>query len=136
MRNKSELKKATARVNQVLKAEARVLGLGTKSSLERLEQCKNDMPAFSKWAELEFREYVRRQLEKHTCTSIVLINGGARLLGLSPATTKRYLGKLRVEGGPFGGLGDVVILNPRYVPKEEDDYWLSEEPPAEEDKDA
>jgi hypothetical protein len=58
---------------------------------------------------------------------VALINGGARLLGLSPVTTKRYMGKLRSENGPFAGLGDIVTINANYVPKEDDEYWQEAE---------
>lgn len=124
VRSKTDVQRECERVNALLKEEAEQLMLGTKKSLSRLEGAKNDASAFSYWAELEFREYVRRALEKHrTVTSSILVNGGARLLGLSPVTTKRYMGKLRSESGPFSGLGDIVTLNPNYVPKEEDAYW-------------
>jgi len=124
MRPKSKLLRESQRVNQLLREEAEELQLGTKQSLARMEQAKNDASAFSYWAEMEFREYVRRALEKHRAiNAVALINGGARMLGLSPVTTKRYMAKLRSENGPFGGLGDIVIVNPNYVPKEEDAYW-------------
>lgn len=127
MRSLYKLKKESARVNELLKAEAIELRLGTTKSLKRLEDCKGDLKAFSHWAELEFREYVRRKLEHHAGVSGSLINTGARLLGLSPATTKRYLEKLRTEGGPFSGLGDEVIINPNYQSREADAYWLNDE---------
>lgn len=124
-RPKTELMRESERVNGILRAEARRLELGTKKSLERLEGCKHDPTSYSFWAELEFREYARRMLEKHGSVSgAQLVNGGARLLKLSSVTTKRYLLKLRAERGPFSGLGDVVILNPNYCPAEDDEYWV------------
>lgn len=127
MRTKQEVKKECRRVNDLLKAQARRLKLGTESSLQRLSDCRNDPATFREWAELEFVEYCRRILDQHESSSAnSLINGGASQLKLSPVTTKRYLSKLRSARGPLGGLGDVVMLNPNYVPTEEDDYWLKE----------
>jgi len=124
VRSKSELAKECDQVNRMLRVEAESLGLGTRGSLERMEQAKHDPSSFSYWAELEFREYVRRMLEKHgSMSAALLVNGGARLLKLSSVTTKRYLSKLRTEKGPFAGLGDVVVLNSHYCPAEDDDYW-------------
>jgi hypothetical protein len=124
MREKTVVKRECERVNALLKDEAVELELGTKKSLGRLEQVKNEPSEFSYWAELEFREYVRRELEQHQrITSSILVNSGARLLGLSPVTIKRYMGKLRSKNGPFSGLGDIVTINPNYVPKEDDAYW-------------
>lgn len=134
MRTKHQLKTEIARVNELLKSEAIELMLGTKKSLGRLEEARNerDRQAFTYWAMLEFREYVRRQLEKHgVAPATGLINGGARLLRLSPATTKRYMDSLRTGGGPFSGLGDQVTINPNYKPVEEDDYWLDLDEPEE-----
>lgn len=128
MRAKNVLKSECRKINEVLKAEAKELRLGTKKSLGRLAECENDASAKSYWAEMEFREYVRRQLEIRTSVNAVsVINGGARLLGLSPVTTKRYLAKLRSERGPFSGLGDIVVINSHYVPKEDDEYWEDED---------
>ncbi len=129
MRSKYELKKESARVNELLRAEALELGLGTKKSLKRLADSKGDLKAFSYWAELEFREFIRRRLEQHNYVATVLINEGARLLGLSPATTKRYFEKLRAYGGPFVDMGEVVIINVHYRPPEEDEYWLDPDEP-------
>jgi len=85
---------------------------------------------------MEFREYVRRQIEHQAGSASALIIGGARLLGLSPETTKRYMFKLRTFGGPFSGLGDIVIINPNYQPRELDSYWLDvPEPDASEQLD-
>ena len=126
MRSKTEVQRECERVNKILKEEAIALQLGTKTSMKRLEDSKTDagIGTFSFWAELEFREYVRRNLEQHQSMTIsTLILGGARLLGVSPMTTKRYMNKLRAENGPFGGLGDVVVINSRYIPREEDPYW-------------
>lgn len=128
MKSKSALQKDCEQVNQVLKAEAIRMRLGTKSSLARLEACKGDLKAFSELAMMEFREYVRRALEKPgSMNAQVLMYEGARLLKLNPETTKRYLRTLRSSGGPFSGLGDVVTLNPHYVAVEDDSYWLDEE---------
>lgn len=128
MKSKSALQKDCEQVNQVLKAEAIRLRLGTKISLARLDACKGDLKAFSELAMMEFREYVRRALEKPgSMNAQVLMYEGARLLKLNPETTKRYLRTLRARGGPFAGLGDVVTLNPHYVAVEEDSYWLDEE---------
>lgn len=125
VRGKTELQRESEKVNSLLKAEAARLELGTKRSLERMEGCKHDPSSFSYWAELEFREYVRRMLERQgSASAALLVNGGARMLKLSSVTTKRYLSKLRAERGPFSGLGDVVILNPNYCPAEDDEYWM------------
>jgi hypothetical protein len=121
LRHQNELE----RVNKILKDEAILLELGTKKSLPRLEQVKNDSKAFTYWAELEFQEYIRRSLEKCSTSAIaILINGGARLLKLSPITTKRYMGKLCLDNGPFVAQGDTIAINPDYVSPEEDSYWL------------
>ena len=128
MRSKTDVQRECERVNELLKKEAQDLELGTKKSLARLEGAKNDVSNFSYWAELEFREIVRRKLENHPAlSSSSLINDGARLLGISPVTAKRYMSKLRSDKGPFSGLGDIVTINPNYVPKEEDDYWKAVE---------
>lgn len=120
-----ELRQEIARVNTILEEEARVLDLGTSKSLEILSQIRGDNSAFSERAKLEFREYVRRQLlRKPTPGKKQLELGGARLLGLSPATTKRYMEELRTEHGPFSGLGEVVILNRNYVSPKDDPYWV------------
>lgn len=125
MRGKNELYKEGQRVNEILKEEADRLQLGTKGSLARLSAARSEGgSAFSTWAELEFREFVRRMLEKHTSiSSNSAITEGARMLGVSPATTKRYMAKLRTARGPFGGLGDIVVINANYVSPEMDDYW-------------
>jgi hypothetical protein len=116
-------------VNEILKAEAEELQLGTKKSRGRMAESEGDVRVHSYWAEMEFREFVRRQLEKHpSANAMSLINEGARLLGLSPVTTKRYLAKMRSKNGPFSGLGDIVTINPRYVPPEDDEYWREERP--------
>lgn len=127
MRTKRTLLSECDRVNALLKEDALKLGLGTKNSLARMEACKGDLKAFSELALLEFREYVRRcLLESGSVNAQVLIYGGARMLKLNPETTKRYLRTLRSRGGPFSGLGDVVIINPNYVAVEEDAYWVEE----------
>ena len=137
MRPKHELTKTSERVNTLLREEAISLRLGTKKSLRRLDECKSNMTAFSHWAELEFREYVRRQIEHRAGSASALIIGGARLLGLSPATTKRYMEKLRTKGGPFSGLGDIIVINPNFQPRENDSYWQDvTEPDAGEQPDA
>jgi hypothetical protein len=122
-RDKRELERACERANKVLREEAQKLGLGTKKSLERMDEARQlDKVAFSYWATLEFQEYVRRRLEEHpVLNESGLINGGARLLHLSPVTTKRYLATLLAGEGPFRGMGDMVMLNPNYPADE--DYW-------------
>ena len=131
MRKKYELMKDCARVNELLKAQAKQLGLGTKRSLARLSDCENDARAFHAWALLEFTEFCRRKLEGHTSVSAsYLRKEGASKLKLATITTQRYMEKLRTEKGPLGGMGDIVTLNPNYVPSDEDDYWLEETQPA------
>jgi hypothetical protein len=123
-RSKSELMRACERVNKILEAEAKEKELGTKKSLARMDEARQlDKVAFSYWATLEFQEYVRRELEKHPAINAsILINNGARLLHLSPVTTKRYLAVMRAGEGPFRGMGDVVMLNPNYT-SADGDYW-------------
>ncbi len=127
--SKSDLMQACDRVNELLKAEAKALQLGVKGvSLERLDATRSDLPMFSYWGKMEFREFCRRMLERRgQVAAAELIRDGARMLRLSSETTKRYLRELRAAGGPLAGLGDAVILNGRYKPVEEDDYWLEGE---------
>ena len=121
-RSKNELLRECERVNQLLKKEAERQGLGTRKSLARMEEARqNDKVAFSFWAQLEFQEYIRRELESHpTISASLLINKGARLLKLSPVTTKRYLAVLRSDDGPFSSFGDAVMINQNYT--EIEDY--------------
>ena len=123
-RDKRELMRECERVNKVLEAEALKLGLGTKRSLARMDEARLvDKVAFSYWAVLEFQEYVRRELaDRPTCSASILINNGARLLHISPVTTKRYLAVLRAGDGPFRSMGDIIMLNPNYTAGE-DSYW-------------
>jgi hypothetical protein len=123
-RPKPELLRECERVNRLLMKQAQTLELGTKKSLARLEEARqSDREAFSYWAQLEFQEYIRRQLEQHPAIhASLLINAAARLLKLSNLTTRRYLQVLRSGNGPFNSMGDIVILNPNY--SEQDDYWL------------
>lgn len=124
MRTKGQLRNRQRQVNEILKGEARSLGLGTKESLPRMNAVKGDLAEFSFWAQKEFQEYVRRMLEaRGSVSAVAMMNNGARLLGLNPVTTKRYMNKLRAQNGPFSGAGDIVILNPNYKPPEDDDYW-------------
>jgi hypothetical protein len=126
MRQKPELLRECERVNKVLRKEAKKLDLGTKISLPRLEEARQvDLKSFSYWAQLEFKEYVRRELEHHPAINAsILINNGARLLQISTATTKRYLAALRAgRTAPFSSLGDIVMLNPNYVSPDLDSYW-------------
>jgi hypothetical protein len=111
------------RVNEVLKKQAQKFELGTTKSLARMDEARQcDRETFSYWAQLEFQEYVRRQLERHpTMHASILINNGARLLRLSNITTRRYLAVMRSGDGPFSGLGDVIMLNANYT--EQDGYW-------------
>jgi len=128
MKSTSKLKQDCEKVNQQLREEAAKLRLGTKASRDRLERSKSDNQVFSYWATLEFREFCRRMIEgRGSANANGLIADGARLLGLSPVTTKRYLSTLRASGGPLAGLGEIVILNAHYSPIEEDGYWLEEE---------
>ena len=122
-RAKYDLKRECEGVNTLLRQEAIALDLGTTKSIKRLEACKGDLTAYSRWAELEFREFVRRRIQHRAGSATGLIIEGARLLDLSPATTKRYMQKLRSRRGPFSGLGDILTINPNYQPREEDDYW-------------
>jgi hypothetical protein len=133
MRDKMTVKAECRRVNHLLRDEAEKLQLGVKGvSLQRLEQSRNDQAVFSYWASKEFQEYVRRTLdERQAVSQNYLINEGARKLGLSPVTTKRYMSALRTANGPFGGLGDIVVINANYVPVEEDPYWTEATPEAE-----
>jgi hypothetical protein len=123
-RPKPELLRECERVNRILKKQAQALELGTKKSLARLEEARGtDRETFSYWAQLEFQECIRRQLELHpVIQASLLINMGARLLKLSNLTTRRYLQVLRSYGGPFNSMGDIVVLNPNY--DEQDNYWL------------
>lgn len=127
--SKSALQRECDRVNGLLKAEAKALKLGVKGvSLERLDATRGDLQMFSYWGKMEFREFCRRMLERRgQVAATELIRDGARMLRLSSETTKRYLRELRAAGGPLAGLGDTVILNGRYRPVEEDEYWLEEE---------
>jgi len=124
LKSKRELKKDIERVNRILEEEARDYDLGSPRTLETLSQLRGDNQAFSERAKLEFREYVRRKLLKAPVPPKKALElGGARLLGLSPATTKRYMEELRTERGPLAGLGEIVILNRNYVRPENDPYW-------------
>ena len=128
MKPKSILKMDCERVNKQLREEAVRLQLGRKGSLDRLEQSKSDNQLFHYWAVLEFREFCRREIERRgSANAGGLIVDGARLLGFSVVTAKRYMSELRARGGPLAGLGEVVILNAHYVTAEEDGYWLEEE---------
>ena len=124
-RSKTELHRECERVNRLLLEDAIRLQLGTTISLARLAEAKsNNKDEFSTWATLEFQEYVRRKLnDRDSVSANAMIYGGSRMLKLSPVTTKRYMGTLRSEGGPFGGLGDIVTFNPGYKSVEDDDYW-------------
>jgi hypothetical protein len=125
-RNKSELMRECERVNALLLGEAKKLELGTKKSLVRMNEAREcDMKTFYFWAKLEFQEYCRRQLERNpTIHASLLINEGAQKLGVSTATTKRYMVSLRAgRTSPFSSMGDIVMLNPNYVPSEMDPYW-------------
>jgi hypothetical protein len=115
------------RVNAFLLEEARKLDLGTTKSLARMDearQLRGNRERFSRWARLEFREYIRRKLELHPdVRSSDMINGGALLLGVSPVTTRRYLADLRTGGtGPFIVQAGKVTINPFYVSPEMDDH--------------
>jgi hypothetical protein len=138
MRQKPELLRECERVNDLLRKDAKKLDLGTKKSLARMEEASRvDREAFSYWAQLEFKELIRRELENHpTINASILINKGARLLKLSPVTTKRYLAVLRAGStAPFASMGDIVMINPNYVSPEQDGYWqepASDQEPAEE----
>jgi hypothetical protein len=125
MRSKYERQRECEQVNKILLADAKLKGLGTKSSRARLDDARqNDSAAFSYWAGLEYREYIRRELEKRDTTSAShLIRGGAYRLGISPITAKRYLSTLTSEIGPFTQYGDLVMVNPDYVQPESDTYW-------------
>ena len=128
MKSKTVLKMDCERVNEQLREEAVKLRLGTKGSLDRLEQSKSDNQLFHYWGVLEFREFCRREIEgRGSANAGGLIVDGARMFRCSVVTTKRYLNELRARGGPLAGLGDVVTLNARYAPVEEDGYWREEE---------
>jgi hypothetical protein len=128
MRKIYEIRRECERVNKLLLADARKQGLGTKSSRQRLDEARHDdSNAFSFWAQLEYREYIRRQLERRdTISASHLIKTGAYLLGISPVTAKRYLSALASEIGPFNQHGDLIMINPHYVPSEDDTYWLDD----------
>ena len=126
MRQKPELLRECERVNGLLREEAQKLDLGTKKSVSRMDEARHsDRESFSYWAQLEFREYIRRELESRpTVSASAMINDGARLLKISPATTKRYLAVLRAgRTGPFTSMGDIVMINANYVSSDKDSYW-------------
>jgi hypothetical protein len=129
MRSVYELRRASEQVNKILLDDAKRKGLGTKRSRQRLEDARqDDSAAFSYWAQLEYREYIRRQLERHdTINASHLIRGGAYQIGISPVTAKRYLSTLASEYGPFSQLGDLVMINVNYTPPEAAPYWLAED---------
>ena len=62
MRTKNQLVKECNHVMEILRVEAKSLGLGTKESLTPLDAAKSDLAEYSYWAQMEFQEYVRRQL--------------------------------------------------------------------------
>ena len=132
-RPKPELLRECERVNELLKKQAQKYNLGTKKSLQRLDEARQcDRDALSFWAQLEFVEYVRRQLEQHPAIhASILINDGARLLKMSSVTTRRYLQVMRSKGGPFTGMGDTIMINSNYF--EQDDYW-QDDPTDQEDE--
>lgn len=136
MKTKQQLARDTAHVNQLLKDEGRRLLLGTKRSKARLETARlaDDNTTYSYWARLEFLEYCRRQLEGHAVLpASVLIAEGARIIGLSLITTKRYMSELKAGAtAPLLGFGDNIMLNHGYVPPDEDPYWQAIEQETEE----
>lgn len=112
------------RTNELLKARAARLRLGTKESLPRLRAAE-DRKTFRQWAELEFVEYARRRiLEEHgQCFCRDVVDGSALLLGLSQVTTKRYLDANCAKNGPLVRRHGMLTLNADYCSPEQDAYW-------------
>jgi hypothetical protein len=131
MRSKYERQRECEQVNRILQADAKRQTLGTKASQRRMDDARqHDSNAFSYWAQLEFREFIRRELEhRDTISASHLIRSGAYLLRISPITTKRYLFALTSQQGPFMQYGELVMLNPDYTATES--YWQDEEQEAE-----
>ncbi len=126
------------RVNLLMIEEANEIGLGRKNSLEILSQLRGDNVLFSTRAKLEFREVVRRTImnnwEAKKARGHIPVGNrkalelkAARLLGISPVSSKRYMDSMRLAKGPFSGTGDDVYLNEFYTKPEEDEYWLDED---------
>lgn len=131
MKSKQQLKRDVNHTNEMLKDDAIRLSLGTQAGYKRLEYARqsDDNVTFSHWARLEFREYCRRMLEKHpVIQSSLLAAEGARIIGISEITAKRYLRELKAgRTAPFMGFGDNIMLNHSYQPSEQDDYWQRDE---------
>lgn len=137
MKSKQQMRRDIDHINQLLKDEAVKLSLGTTKSQSRLASARqaDDNVTFSYWAQLEFREYCRRQLEKHpVLPASLLIAEGARMIGLSTITAKRYMTVLKAGStAPLMGFGDNVMLNHGYQPPEQDTYWTTEVEPTEDE---
>lgn len=137
MKPNSQLRREAEKVNNLLKTDAERLNLGTRKGKERLDRARqsDDNVTFSYWARLEFLEYSRRQLEKHSMLmASTLAAEGARMLGISLITAKRYLQELSAgKTAPLMHFGDNILINYNYVPAEQDTYWTDEENATEEE---
>jgi hypothetical protein len=129
MRTTHQIKHECERVNQILLEVARKKALGTKGTRKRLEEARqNDPCAYSYWAQLEFCELIRRQLEhRDTITAARVIRNGAYLFGITTNTAKAYLQTLTSDFGPYQLMGELVLINPDYQPTETNDYFQNEE---------
>lgn len=120
-----DAKKKQALVNELLQEKAKDYKLGVKGvSKERLEGLRNDLPAFSKMAQLEYVEHARRKLEKSGVLHIDIINNQfSRLFDISTATLKRYIKTATTKGGPLTRAGDMIMISSNYIEPDKDDYW-------------
>ncbi len=124
-----DAKKKQALVNDLLKERAKQYKLGVKGvSTKRLNGLRNDLPAFSKMAQLEYVEHARRVLEKSGALHIDIINNRfSRLFGISVATLKRYIKTATAQGGPLARMGDMIMISSSYVEPDDDDYWWEDD---------
>lgn len=126
---KRKAEKKRAETNRKLLELKQLYRLGVKEkSLERLRQLENspDSSGYLFMVKLEFQEIVRKHIAKSNAQMVdksFILNKSARLLGKSPATTKRYLGEMVVEGGPFVLMDSMVMLSTNFTLPEDDDYW-------------
>jgi len=71
--------------------------------------------------EVQFREWILSQVRDGGYSKTEAVNEGAELVGCSPATTQRYLGKLTSKAGPLQETRDylghvLLVLKPQYQP--------------------
>ena len=71
--------------------------------------------------EVQFREWILSQVRDGGYSKTEAVNEGAELVGCSPATTQRYLGKLTSKAGPLQESRDylghiLLVLKPQYQP--------------------